>query len=468
MLVMQSAGVGIAHELGSVVSSLRAETLAELPDARVEQDYTELHEAVQALEAERLRRLAEFDRRRLYERDGHLSTISWLAGRFCVSWGAATSDVRLARGLDVMPAVRRAFEDGVVSLAAVRVLAEAREAEPEAFRRAESLLTGAASRHSISDLRRAVVHWRHMVERERAGVIGADEVLRARRRLHASVTLEGMVRLDGDLDPETGETFMTAIRAVLDADARSDGAAAEVDRSSPDERTPAQRRADALAEICRGWLDRSDRPSVAGERPHLNVTVPLEALGAKGATGAGGATTSEPCLLARTGELEHTGALDHETVRRLACDATLTRIVLGAPSEPLDVGRKTPVVSSAIRRAVIMRDRHCRFPGCDRPQSWCDAHHVRHWADGGETSLANLVLLCRRHHTLVHGGFSLAMVNGRPVFRRADGSVLDERADRAPPYRGHWRAYRRRVPVARNPELDIVAVCPAGMSRRRR
>ena len=95
---------------------------------------------------------------------------------------------------------------------------------------------------------------------------------------------------------------------------------------------------------------RADRPMVAGERPHLSVTVPLEAFGANGALGATGSTNPEPGPLAPTGELEHTEVLDHESVRRLACDASLTRIVLGPNSEPLDVGRKTPVVSSAIRR----------------------------------------------------------------------------------------------------------------------
>jgi 5-methylcytosine-specific restriction endonuclease McrA len=79
---------------------------------------------------------------------------------------------------------------------------------------------------------------------------------------------------------------------------------------------------------------------------------------------------------------------------------------------------------------VAARDRRCRFPGCDRPQTWCDAHHVVHWARGGPTSLANLVLLCRRHHRLVHDRFALAVEDGRPVFRRPDGSVLE---DRAPP-----------------------------------
>ena len=100
-------------------------------------------------------------------------------------------------------------------------------------------------------------------------------------------------------------------------------------------------------------------------------------------------------------------------------------------SEPLDVGRRTAVVPGPMRRAVIVRDRHCRFPACDRPPPWCDAHHVVHWASGGVTALSNLVLLCRRHHRFVHeGGFRLAMVGGSPVFTRPDGTVA---GDRAPP-----------------------------------
>jgi hypothetical protein len=220
----------------------------------------------------------------------------------------------------------------------------------------------------------------------------------------------GMVRLDADLDPETGETVITALRSFLDAEMRS---------SDPEDgRTPAQCRADAMGEIFRQWLDLADRPQVGGERPHVNITVDLDAL--EGRAG-------------RSSELACTGPVRPETARRIACDAGVSRVITRGPSEPLDIGRRTQVVPAALRRAVIIRDRHCRFPGCDRPPSWGDAHHIAHWADGGLTALSNLVLLCRRHHRMVHapGGFRLALEDGRPVFRRPDGSLLLE--DRAPP-----------------------------------
>ncbi|MDP9299060.1 MAG: HNH endonuclease [Actinomycetota bacterium] len=145
-----------------------------------------------------------------------------------------------------------------------------------------------------------------------------------------------------------------------------------------------------------------------------------------------------------TGELDHAGPIPAETARRLACDASVMRVVMSGRSEPLDVGRRTSVVSPAIRRAVIVRDRRCRFPGCDRPHTWCDAHHVVHWADGGPTALPNLVLLCRRHHRIIHQprGFRLELEDRRPIFRRPDGSVLSDGPipndgstleDRAPP-----------------------------------
>ena len=303
-----------------------------------------------------------------------------------------------------MPATRRALEAGDVSLSAARVLVAARGANPEAFDLSEDQLVDAARIHTINDLQRVASFWRQRVERDHL-----DEGLRARRRLYASVSFEGMVCVDGDLDPEAGETLLPALRAVMDAGSRN---------GSDDDRTPPQCRADALHEICRQWLNLADRPTVAGERPHVTVTVDVPAL-AGASSGAG--------------DLDHVGAVDVTVARQLSCDASVMRVVMAGRSQPLDVGRRTPIVPPAVRRAVILRDRVCRFPGCDRPHTWCDAHHAVHWADAGSTSLQNLVLLCRRHHRMLHrrDGFRLNLQDGVPIFRRRDGTVLEDRARRS-------------------------------------
>jgi len=126
-------------------------------------------------------------------------------------------------------------------------------------------------------------------------------------------------------------------------------------------------------------------------------------------------------------EVDDVGPIPPETARRWACDASVSRVITRGRFEPLDVGRRTPVVPAELRRAVVVRDRVCRFPGCDRPHGWCDAHHVRHWADGGPTALPNLMLLCRPHHRLVHNGFRVTVVDGGPTFFRPDGSPLEGR-----------------------------------------
>jgi hypothetical protein len=402
-------------EFRSALDAVRTETLAELPDARIEEDFAELQRAAELLDAERLRRLAEIERRGLFRRDGHLSTASWLASRFKLAWGSARELVQRARALEEMPHARRALNEGDLSMSAIRVLVAAREADPEAFRRSEKQLVEAACIHSMQDLRRVAAYWRQAVERQAA--MGGEEKLREQRRLHASVTFLGMVRVDGTLDPETGETLLTALRAVMDAESRS--------RPEGEDRAPAQRRADALGEVCRQWLDRADRPTVAGERPHVNLTVGSNAMGHyEPPAGEPDLTSSD------VSELDHVGPVNESVARRILCDVAIRRIVMAGRSEPIDVGRQTPVVSPAMRRAVIARDRHCRFPGCDRPHTWCDAHHVVHWADGGPTAVQNLILLCRRHHRMVHAreAFRVELVDGRPVFSRSDGTEL-----RAPP-----------------------------------
>ena len=398
--------------LPSGLEEILAEDEAGVDDDGLEEEFAALDRAADVIDGKRLRVLAQIERRGTYARDGHVSLTAWLAGRFRKTWSAASRLVRAARALEQMPSTREALESGEITSSAVDVLMPAREVDPQAFAQAEDYLVEAATTLSIPDLGRVVGTWRRAAEDARGPEF--SEQAYERRRLHVSPTLAGMVRVDGDLDPETGQTVISALRAVCDGQVRC----------TTDQRTSPQRRADALGEICRQWLDRTDRPEVGGERPHVTVTVDLQTLEGRLPTPGSGA------------ELEDVGPISSEAARRLACDASVSRVITKGASEPLDVGRRTQVVPAGIRRAVVVRDRGCRFPGCDRPQGWTDAHHVVHWAHGGDTALSNLVLLCRRHHRLVHHGFGLEMANGRPRFFRPDGTVLEDGSaleERGPP-----------------------------------
>jgi hypothetical protein len=154
-----------------------------------------------------------------------------------------------------------------------------------------------------------------------------------------------------------------------------------------DTRSATQRRHDALGDLATSFLETTNTTTSGGEKPHLNIHVDLDALQA------------EPGGLHETTSGQ---VLPVETIRQLSCDCSLTRIVFGPDSEIIDLGTKTRVVTPALRRAVIARDRHCVWPGCNRSAAWCNVHHIIHWADGGETVLTNLCLLCRYHHTLTH------------------------------------------------------------------
>ncbi|OFE15345.1 hypothetical protein BA895_06355 [Humibacillus sp. DSM 29435] len=225
----------------------------------------------------------------------------------------------------------------------------------------------------------------------------------------------GMVGMSGTLDPEGAATLKAAIdplsapRPLTD----SDGV-----RIEDDPRPPHQRRMDALLDlVARGVTAPGQAPSM--DKAKIVVTINFEALreyvasgcppdwanrggqngadrqsGAAGQSGATGKGGSGSCL---SGDV-----LSAAIVRRLACDATIIPVVLGSDSQPLDVGREERLVTRAMRTALWLRDGGCSFPGCSTPAQWTDAHHVRHWIDGGTTCLGNLALLCRRHHIYVH------------------------------------------------------------------
>ncbi|MGH2710747.1 MAG: DUF222 domain-containing protein [Actinomycetota bacterium] len=391
--------------LRSGLEELQSEDLTAVESEQLEADLVELERVARVLQAERLRRIAEVDRRGAFRRDGHLSSSGWIASRLGIGSQAATGEVRMARALQDMPLTRAALGAGEVSGQAAHLLVRARETHPVEFVDDERVLLDGARQLRVRDLYRALEHWQQAVDP--VGAAEEDELRYQKRFLHISRTLNGTVRLDGELDPETGQCVMTALQSVHDADLRNS--------KPPDMRSGAQRRADALGEVCRQWMDSGDRPRVAGERPHMTVTVDVESLSGHPSAGS-----------------EYAGGerLSPHAARRIACDAAITRVMTSGRSEPIDVGRRTPIVPPVTRRALVVRDRHCTFPGCERPEEWCDAHHVEHWADGGATALSNLILLCRAHHRSIHqpGGFGVRMESGKPAFYRGDGTKLSERA----------------------------------------
>ena len=293
----------------SALDELRGDDLRSLPDEALAGHLDEIERAARVLEFERGRRLAELERSKVYEVDGHLSAAAWLAHRQGLSRSAAEGRVRRARALEAMPEVARAFGEGEVSESAVHVLASVREAAPEAFARSEPALVDAARSMAFGELRRVTETWRIAADPTRALV---DEDRRhERRRLDICPTEDGMTGVRAELDAEDGQGLITAGRSQMDAETRP--------ASGADLRTPTQRRADALGEICRQWLALRERPIIGGERPHVVVTIDLETLIERSG---------------RRSELQDTGQITPETARRLACDADVTRVITraGSPS----------------------------------------------------------------------------------------------------------------------------------------
>lgn len=230
-----------------------------------------------------------------------------------------------------------------------------------------------------------------------SGVLG-----RAFRRPDPGDRAAGSSADTPEVDPIDADTAPCPACAAL-----AEQAADAADR---DPRSSAERLGDGLVEMARRLMTTGRVGVEAGVRPHVTVTVPLQVL--EDRIGAGLLDFGDGALPA---------VIDAETARRYACDATLVPIVLGSTGEPLDVGRELRLANRAMRRALAQRDGGCAFPGCDCPPQWCHAHHIRHWADHGPTEITNLVLLCSRHHTVVHHQeWTITVPDGIPVFHPPD------------------------------------------------
>lgn len=353
-----------------------------LPD--VEREICELAAHIAAATCRWLTLAAEFDRRGGHERSGFASCAMWLAWRCSITPRAAREQLRVARALHELPLIRASFARGELSYSKVRALT--RIAEPEM----EDELLGLAEDATAAQLERLLRGYR--------GAIAPDAAERTRSRRHMSTRWEedGSLTIRASLPAEEGELFLRGLER----------ARAEVWKEAaepPD-------RADALVTLAESAVADGVTAADGGERNQVVVHIDVGDLVSQRADAGG--------------ELEDGIALPAETVRRLGCDAALVTMI-ERDGEPLSVGRRTHSIPPALRRALRSRDRCCRFPGCEHDR-FVDAHHIEHWAHGGETSLDNLVLLCRHHHRLLHeGGFSLAVEDGGLKFRTASGRIVE-------------------------------------------
>ena len=361
----------------------------------LEEQITELAGHLNAATYRWLMLIAEFDRRNGWV-DGRLhSCAHWLNFKVGLNLGAAREKVRVAHALGGLPRIAAAMARGELSYSKVRALSRVACPATE-----ESLLM-IALHGTAHHVERLVRGYRRAQEAEE---LSREAQQHAKRSVTYGYDEDGSLLLKARLPAVAGAMLIKALDAALESlPGEEISTDVVVERSIPFESL----RADALAAVAESFLAESDSSSTGADRYQVVVHVDAETLHEH---------TAGRC------EIEQGPAIPAETVRRLACDASLLQVLENEHGVPLDVGRKTRSIPPAIRRALNTRDGGCRFPGCTH-QRYVDAHHIEHWADGGETKLANLVTLCRLHHRLVHEGEILidTLPGGGWRFRHPDG-----------------------------------------------
>ncbi|MDG3012054.1 DUF222 domain-containing protein [Rhodococcus sp. D2-41] len=403
--------MGIGEIRGDEQTAALLDTeLWQLSDAQLIEAIPAVTEQIHRLQALRVSLVGETDHRRVVPDPAHPALKHWLANTptGMLSVPEASRIVSLARLLRNQPDLAAAYESGGLRADLAVLIGAFCETPPKNMpegivpeirkRLIDEVSHGAGDaatlRKSIADLRDAF-----------AQTPPAEDT--DRNEFCASQTLNGRVVIRGDVDSETGEMLLTAL-SKLSAPVPGPG-------GEPDPRPAPLRRADAFTEMLRRFHDCGAGPVEGGEKPHLTVLVNIHDLhhcdddgdgdgegGCECGRGGHGPGSGSGSAGGLGPQMMWTGPLSRASTRRLACDCIITPIIINDDGVPLKLGRKDRLVPASLRRALIVRDRCCVFPGCGRPAAWTDAHHIVHWADGGETDLSNTVLLCRYHHRLIH------------------------------------------------------------------
>lgn len=381
---------------------------------QLEEDIVTFAGRMNQAEYEFLVLIREFDLRHGW-RAYHFNNCSeWIDMKCGISYDTAREKVRVAHALMDLPETSSAFSNGKLSYSKARALTRLATPQNEA-----DLLEYALP----ATARQVENHCRELRNAQRKESTEDVNRIHKRRYLTRTYHNDGSMTINVEVTREVGDLIMKALECAMEQQINPKAQNAEEDEQenteqSHDKEPPQQnessllaRQADALAHIAQTYLSGGDnKPTTSAS--HYQVMVHVD----------------EAALREQTTETTPSNAksdLPIETVRRLCCDGGLVPITKDAKGNPLNVGRKHRVVQPALKRALLARDKCCRFPGCTH-NKWLDAHHVMHWDDGGETSLSNTILLCSTHHRALHeGGFSIQKdYSGEWYFRNEKGRAL--------------------------------------------
>ena len=392
------AAIVSSDPIARIRNDLTEVSMAELAESAgdsLSKRLVDLLELRERLDAEMARVAAAWQRRRAWEADGALSPVAWLTHRAPLAARDASALVKTAKVINAAPQLAEALQAGDTTAGHVAALAKVMSPRRQALLADhEAVLAKQAARLTVRDFTLLARRWAAIADDHLAN--DDHDEHRPRNEVHAAVTMDGW--LDGRfrLNPIVGAQFLGTLDHLAPPD--------PVD--SPDgARSLSERRGDALADLAT-WYHQGAK--AGANPPSLDVVVDIATLNGDG-----------PDLVQSRRELEGVGPITRATLEQLACGATLSRLVMAGESVVLDMGRKTRLATPAQARAIRIRDAGCIFPSCDRPAQWCDIHHIDGFAEGGNTDVAKMCCLCRRHHTLIHNSKWTIMINPAGSFRVA-------------------------------------------------
>ncbi|MBY4109834.1 DUF222 domain-containing protein [Rhodococcus fascians] len=426
----------------------------QLSESELLADAADVSHRIQLLEARRIALVADIDTRVSREKLGFPGPAGWLTSTTLLTPSKANKIVALARGLKNFPDIADAVNTGVMSVDHAALILAFAETPPKNLPQEgrdiarTAMITAATGPGARTDkIREAITKLKDTYGSDKPPPEDTD-----RNELFASKMLNQRLCLKADFDAVTAEKLFTALSPLTEPRPAADG--------TPDERSPARRRAEAFGQILDHYLASKDRPTEGGERPHINLHIRLQDLQSLSGQNSDDITDDETSRAATESEtdaadpvdintgnpidtdaatepdhengsgsgdrgggdaaadrgayrdlfgdgtsvgwLPWMGPLSRNTSRQLACDCVLTAIVMDENGNPLNLARTARTVTAKQKRALTARDHGCAFPGCGKPAAWTEGHHIWHWADGGPTDMNNLVLLCGFHHRLIH------------------------------------------------------------------